>query len=325
MNSETPMPIARSGQRPLWRRLIGPILVGVMLVIAFTVLDRMAGHMSFADVRAAMLATPDGAILLSILFTAISFGALAAYDVLAVRAAVRSKVPFRTAAFAGAAGYAFSNALGFPVMTGVWVRYRIYSVSGLRVVDITRVVTMTWVSFWFGCGLVIGAFVAIEPHSIAALLDMPPPVARLLGITVVGLVLLFVAWVSTGDRRVAVRRFHLNMPDRHTVIGQLAAGAVDFIGAGAALYVLLPEAAQPAIGTFTVVFVSALTLGIISHAPGGIGVFEATLVSGLGTEAGPALLGSLILFRVIYYLLPLACAAAAMAIAGVVLRLRRRR
>ena len=311
--------------RPLWRRLLGPVAIVVLLAIAFIVLQRTAREIRFEDVRAAIVATPNSAILLSILFTVLSFGALAAYDMLAVRASVRDPVPMRTAAFAGAAGYAFSNALGFPVMTGVSVRYRIYSASGLRVADITRVVTMSWASFWLGCALVMGVFVVIEPHSIADSLGLPPAVARLIGFAILGIIASLIAWVSSGERTLTLFNWHLDLPDRHTALAQLAAGAFDFLGAGAALYVLLPEAAQPAIGTFAVVFASALTLGIISHTPGGIGVFEATLISGLGIDAGPALLGSLILFRVIYYLLPLIVAFAAMVWAEIVLRRRRRR
>ncbi|PWR19836.1 bifunctional lysylphosphatidylglycerol flippase/synthetase MprF [Zavarzinia compransoris] len=308
---------------PGWLRFVGPLLALVVLGIAMFMLNRMAQEISIRDVRQAMLATPTLNILLSIGFTVVSFAALAAYDVLAVKSSVEEPVPFRTAAFAGAAGYAVSNALGFPVMTGGSVRYRLYSASGLNMADITRVVTMAWATFWLGAALVVGFFMVIEPGSVAGALGIGPVVANLIGLGLLGLVLAFVAWVSTGDRIVRIYGWTLSMPDRRTVTGQLAAGAIDMAAAGAALYVLLPEAVQPGIGTFAVVFAAALTLGIIAHTPGGIGVFEAAILSGLGVAATPEVVGSLILFRVIYYVLPLVVAAGALATAEIIRRRRR--
>lgn len=310
---------------PGWLRFAGPVLALAVLGIAMFVLNRMAEEISLRDVRNAILATPTWAILLSVGFTVISFAALAAYDVLAVKSSVEEPVPFRTAAFAGAAGYAVSNALGFPVMTGGSVRYRLYSASGLNMADITRVVTMAWATFWLGCALVVGFFMVIEPGSVAHALAISPIITNLIGVFLLGLVLAFVAWVSTGDRRVSILGWSLSMPDKRVVIGQLAAGAIDMAAAGAALYVLLPEAVQPGIGTFAVVFAAALTLGIIAHTPGGIGVFEAAILSGLGLTATPEVVGSLVLFRVIYYVLPLVVAAGALATAEVIRRRRRLR
>ncbi|MFA5122645.1 bifunctional lysylphosphatidylglycerol flippase/synthetase MprF [Zavarzinia sp.] len=310
-----------SGRSRAWLRFAGPVLGVAVLAVALYVLHRMAQEISLHEVKQAMLATPTSHLLLSVGFTAISFMALAAYDVLAVRSSVQGAVSFRTAAFAGAAGYAVSNALGFPIMTGGSVRYRLYSASGLNVADISRVVTLAWVTFWLGSGLVVGFFLAIEPHGVAHSLHIGAEGARLIGLGLLAVVLGFTAWVSTGDRVVNLFGWSLPMPDRRTVVAQLVAGTVDFLAAGAALYVLLPQADVPSIGTFAVVYAAALTLGIVAHTPGGIGVFEATILSGLGLSATPHVVGALILYRVIYYVLPLVIAA--LALAGVEIARRR--
>jgi uncharacterized membrane protein YbhN (UPF0104 family) len=50
-------------------------------------------------------------------------------------------------------------------------------------------------------------------------------------------------------------------------------------------------------------------LGIASHSPGGLGVFEATMLKGVGGSS-EQLLASLLLFRAIYYLVPFLLALA---------------
>lgn len=308
--AETLVPARRTAD---WLKLAGPVLAITVLALALYVLHRMADEIHIHDIKAAILDTSPWHILLAVGFTGISFMALAAYDVLAVRSSVEGPVDLKTAAFAGAAGYAVSNALGFPLMTGGSVRYRLYSAAGLNVADISRVVTVAWLTFWLGTGLVVGIMLALDPGGIAAVTGLGRVACIAIAFTLLGVIGGFVAWVSTGDRVLNLMGFSITMPDRRTVLAQLAAGAIDFITAGAALYVLLPPDQAPGIGTFAVVYGAALTAGIIAHTPGGLGVFEATMITGLGLAGTPEVLGSLILYRAIYYVLPLVLAAISLA------------
>jgi hypothetical protein len=71
------------------------------------------------------------------------------------------------------------------------------------------------------------------------------------------------------------------------------------------MYMLLPV--EPNIGfvTLAVIFVSATLLGFASHAPGGIGVFDAAMLVALWQFDKEGLLAGLLLFRLLYYLAPL--------------------
>jgi hypothetical protein len=67
---------------------------------------------------------------------------------------------------------------------------------------------------------------------------------------------------------------------------------------------LLPN--EPNIGfvTLAVVFVSATLLGFASHAPGGLGVFDAAMLVALWQFDKEPVLAGLLLFRLLYYLAP---------------------
>ena len=71
-----------------------------------------------------------------------------------------------------------------------------------------------------------------------------------------------------------------------------------------------PAGAPTPFLTFAVIYVLAPILGVASHAPGGIGVFEATMLVALPSIPRDQLLGSILLYRVIYYFVPFALALA---------------
>ncbi|MCB1331532.1 MAG: oxacillin resistance protein FmtC, partial [Maritimibacter sp.] len=100
------------------------------------------------------------------------------------------------------------------------------------------------------------------------------------------------------------------------------AALLDIAASAAVLYVLLPPdlAGNPA--GFFVVYVAAIVLAIASHAPGGIGVFEATVLAGLGGGGRADALAALLLYRLVYTALPFALAALALAGAEIVSRRR---
>ena len=57
--------------------------------------------------------------------------------------------------------------------------------------------------------------------------------------------------------------------------------------------------------TFLGVYAAAVIAGIISHVPGGVGVFEAVVLLTVPNVPPEAMLGSLLAYRAIYYLAPL--------------------
>ena len=70
------------------------------------------------------------------------------------------------------------------------------------------------------------------------------------------------------------------------------------------MYMLLPSGPNIGFVTLAVVFVSATMLGFASHAPGGIGVFDAAMLVALWQFDKEDLLAGLLLFRLLYYFAP---------------------
>jgi phosphatidylglycerol lysyltransferase len=91
--------------------------------------------------------------------------------------------------------------------------------------------------------------------------------------------------------------------------------ASDWVLAGVVLWVLLPPAPGLTFIAFLGAFALSQAIGLVSHVPGGLGVFDSIMVLLLGPHIGAhAALASLVAYRAIYYLLPFMIAAVALAV-----------
>ena len=283
--------------------------IAVALVSLF-VLSRLSSEISLHDVKRSLHAIPSSALLLAVFFTVVSFVAVALYDVVAVETIAPNRVPYHISAMAGGAGYAISNALGFSLLTGGALRYRVYAAEGIDIADIGRIIGTSWMAIWFAFTILIAIALVIDPTRIPWVVSFGPVVDQVIGAVILAAVAFLLYWLSRRERTLHMGRLSIRLPSSQGALLQIVAGLVDVAAAAATLYVLLPAGSVTSIAAFALVYVVAVALGIVSHAPGGIGAFEATIVAGLGLGQNPDAIAALVAYRVIYTLLPFLVAIA---------------
>jgi phosphatidylglycerol lysyltransferase len=188
------------------------------------------------------------------------------FDVLAARIVVRDRVSSRLAAFAGAVTQGISNTLGFHAITGTALRYRIYATAGLGAGDIARIVSLAGLGVGLGFAVVIAGALCWQP-------EITQGWGRWPGLALALLLAAMVAWLVR-PRTLALGRLTLPLPGAGATLAQMLIGGVEMLAAISALYVLLPAGAAPPFVDFLPIYVGAVLAGIVSHAPGGLGVFE---------------------------------------------------
>jgi glycosyltransferase 2 family protein len=285
-------------------RLLSGLLSALLLALAAWLLHRYLGAMRWHDVRAALEQLPHAHVLGAMALTATSFAMLATFDVLAARQVAPRRASLPLAAFAGFAAHALSNTLGFHAVIGGAVRFRVYATAGLGAGDIARVVALA--SFGVGLGYaVLGA---------AGLL-MEPAIAQgwghTAGIAIVLALLALLLWLAR-PRTLRLRQWAIALPGSGSAAGQMLIGGIEMSAAIGAMYLLLPPAIAPPLADFVPIYLAALLAGIVSHAPGGLGVFEAILLGAFPAEARADVLAGLLCYRVVYNLLPFTLAATAL-------------
>ncbi|MBN2905799.1 MAG: bifunctional lysylphosphatidylglycerol flippase/synthetase MprF [Rhodobacteraceae bacterium] len=293
-------------------RIVFPLLIaGISLVVLHT----LAAHVSWTDVKADLAMASKGALALAVAFTALSYAGIACYDLIAMHSTARGQVPAPVALLAGASSYAVSNVMGFSYLTGTAIRLRIYGGFGLDAGRIAGVFATSWVAFWLGLIVILGVLLVGHPVGLGGVIALDRGVQTGIGVALLaGLAVLF-AWLSRGQRRLGFGGMGVQMPSAGLAALLTGAAVVDMLGAALTLYVLLPNDLVQGFPYFFVIYVGAIAAGVLSHSPGGLGVFEATIIAGLGAAGRSDVLAALLLYRVAYFGLPFVIAVVGLALA----------
>lgn len=289
--------------RPL---IVAALTVAVLAVAGLALREILAGT-DWKEVWAALHAMPAPALAAALGLSAASYVVLTGYDVLSLRLIGR-RVPYPIAAIASFTSYIFSHNLGFAVLTGGGARYRIYRRHGLSAAEVGQIMVTAGVTFWLGALLLLGATLLIVPTmpAIGGWI-VSPAVQRLAAaviLTLLGGYILLLA--RRGGAPLRLFGWRLSLPGWRVALLQLALGVSDLLIASGALFVLLPASGVELYQSVLASYLIAIIASLVVHAPGGLGVFEAIMLVALPQVDQVALLAALLIFRLVYYLIPLA-------------------
>ncbi|PWB72518.1 MAG: hypothetical protein C3F15_10985 [Holophagae bacterium] len=283
---------------------VGVILFGVALYVLHRELELIRLHEVIEQFRR----IPVRNLLAAVAAAAASYLILTQYDTLALRY-VGARVGLKRSSLAAYIGFAFAQNVGFTVFSGAPMRFRFYSIWGLSAVEIATVLAFNSITFWLGLITCAGVSFILAGGVVPTGLHLPVTALRPLGA-----ILLLVAGAylaACAVRRAPLRfgRWQLALPSLRLALAQVGMAGLDWISAALVLYVLLPREAAGHFAHFMAVFLLAQLAGLVSQVPGGLGVFETVMVVLLPTSVPQSVaLGSLLAFRLIYYVLPLAVA-----------------
>lgn len=310
---------ARRAAEPSWRHVLrqaAPYTLGaVMFAIAVWVLYRTLGRYDLADLRAELASFSTGELGLAVLFTALSFAALVGYEHSALRLIGR-RLPLPKLALASFCTQSIAHSTGFAFVVGASLRYRFYAERGLSVVDVAKIQLLFTVTFTLGVATLAGAVLVVEPWRLAAVTGLPGWLLRLGALLGLALVAAYLAWGAWYHRPIKVSGRSFSLPPVASTLSQIFFGVADLIAVAAALYVLLPESLGLSYVEVLAIFMAAIVVGLVSHVPGSLGVFESAVILLVQPGEGQTLplVGALLAFRACYYLLPLICGVLLLAV-----------
>jgi phosphatidylglycerol lysyltransferase len=275
-----------------------------LLTLAIVILRREFETYHLHDVAGHLRAIPPRQSLLAVLFTALGYWTLTGYDALAFHY-IRNPLPYRRIALTSFVAYVFSHNVGLSFFGGSAVRYRMHSSWGVRADEIARVIAFALLTFWMGFFLLGGVVHTVWPFP----LDLPGlhlASSRPIGLGLGAVLLVYLALTRVRRAPLVLHGFRIDLPDARTTAAQLVVSTADWLLAAAVLYVLLPANSELSFATFLGAYLLSLVIGLVSHVPGGLGVFESAMVLLLrGRIPADQLLASIVAYRIVYYLLPM--------------------
>jgi len=291
-----------------------PFLTAAFLfLLGLYALHHLLAPVHLADIAAEIRATSWTTLAAALLATGAGYLALVGYDWSALRH-IGKRLPLPTVITGGLMAYAFGNTIGLSAISGGAVRWRVYSGLGLDGYDVAAVSTFAAVSFGVTATLVGFSALALHPAALVGFVPLDPAHIRPLALAAIAAIALPLVALSATRRRLKVGRFTLRMPSLPILGTQLLFSLADIGFAALTLYLLLP-ANDIGFLAFLAIFAAAMMAGIASHVPGGVGVFETVIIAAM--PAGmpvPAIAASLLLYRLIYYLVPFALALVTLAL-----------
>jgi phosphatidylglycerol lysyltransferase len=263
----------------------------------------------YAELVRAWSAIPRADLALAIVLALVSYVLLTGEDLLALRYLGRRQ-PYRRVGIASFIANALSHNVGFSVLSGGSVRMRLYTAWGMSAVEVTTVIGFGTATTWLGYATLAGASFLLEPFPLPSSVRLPAFSLRVLGGLLLLLVAAYLGWSLRSRRPLTILGWALPAPAPRLAAAQIALSALDWAAAGTALWILMPGSLDISMPAFVGLFLLAQVVGVASQTPGGLGVFETVMLLFLGGRAPTsALLGSLMAFRAVYYLLPLVLAA----------------
>lgn len=289
-------------------RALGPVLGIALFAVALWILHREIQQYHSGDVLHHLREIAKPKLALALGLTALSYVALTGYDWLAARYA-KAVIDYPRLALASFVAYVFSHNIGLAFFGGSAVRYRMLSSFGLRPGTIARIVVFNVLTFWLGFAALGGTVLALEPARLPRTWLPPDATSRPLGIVLIAALVLYVGFSARRRAPVQVRGFEVAVPSLRLTSAQIAVSAVDWALAASVLWALLPHAPGLSFPQLASAYVLAVVLGLISNVPAGLGVFDTAMVVLLARFLpSDVVLGCLLAYRILYYLVPMAVA-----------------
>lgn len=188
---------------------------------------------------------------------------------------------------------------------GIALRFRLYSRFGLKPAQITRVFTMSVLTNWLGyiwlAGLIFVLGWITPPDS----WEIGHTALRVLGGAMLAFAVVYLWACGFSKRRHwTIRKHEIHLPSLRLAMVQMLLGATNWSLMALVVYFMLSQKA-PYPEVLGILMISSIA-GVVAHIPAGLGVIEAVFVAALADDMSKgAIVGGLIGYRVVYFLVPL--------------------
>jgi glycosyltransferase 2 family protein len=298
------------------REFVWPVIGLLAVVVSAWLLYHELRDLSVEALWSSLTAIPAHQYLLAGVSTLVAYAALAWYDRIALLHLGVGHISWWFVSVCSFTTYALSHNIGASVFSGALVRYRAYTSKGLSAPQVAVLVALCSFTFALGTVLLGGLVLTINPDLLSRLPEAIPAAlrdtttARVIGLAMLGFVALYVIGSLLHFRPINIRSFHIEYPRPAVMFRQLIAAPLELLGAAGIIYFALPETGNPGFSAVLAAFLASFSAALVSHAPGGLGVFELVFVAIMPEVPKAEVLAALIVFRLFYLLIPFAIAIA---------------
>jgi uncharacterized membrane protein YbhN (UPF0104 family) len=280
------------------------ILTYGMLVVGFG----LAGYLlyltfrehSVSEIVESVQAIPTVHLLAALAYAFGSYLCLTGFDWTGVRY-VRSDLAYPKIALASFVALSIGQSVGMSGLSSGALRYRYYAHWGMTTEDVAKIVLLSGVTVGIGMAVLSGIVMVLNPKDAASVLHLSETTIVAIGAACFLITAAYLALAAFLRTPLKIRKWTFQMPTLRLALAQVVIGTINFALVSACLREVMAASADVSYLKAATAFVLANLAILITHAPGGLGVLEATVRHVMGDQAS---IGSLVAFRVIYFFIP---------------------
>lgn len=283
------------------RQQLFRLVVFAAVVFAAVIVYRSLGRYTWTDVEASVRSIAPAHLFSSFLFVIGSYICLSGFDWLAVRYAGRP-LSYPRAALASFTSLSIGHNVGLAALSSGAVRYRFYSRWGMSAEQVAKVIIFCGATVALGLGSLASLALLSSPTGRGDMLGLSPTASVILGLSILVFPMSYLLLCWRVTRSITLGRWTFQPPELRLALGQVVIGTLNFACVAGAIHQLLLGVSAIRYLEVATAYVTSNIAALISHVPGGLGVLEATM---LGLLPSASAIGALVVFRVLYFFVPL--------------------
>jgi uncharacterized membrane protein YbhN (UPF0104 family) len=288
-------------------RLIYPTLGFLFFGFSLYILQQELDNYNLEDILSSLSLINKRQVFYAVFLTIIEYLVISSYDLISFYQ-LKCYLSIKRILFTTFITYAVSNTTGYTLLIGGGIRYRFYSFWGVATKDIAKIIALGNLTFWLGVLTLASITFITNPLQLPGSFDFDLLIMRCVGVVFLFLIGIYLYFCGI-RKRLKIKQKTLLFPRLTTSISQIAIFSLDWAIAAAILYCLIPNYPGQTYFDFFSIYLLAMTTSIMSNVPGGIGIFETAIIFLLPHSLSASdILGSLLAYRGIRFLLPLATA-----------------
>jgi len=288
---------------------ITPYIGIVLFLAALLIVHHELKLHTIAEIITGLEQLPMSIILLGILLMGINYLFLTGYDFLALRYLGKT-VPAKKVILASLISFSISNNTGQALISGSSMRYRFYSLWGLSGMDIIKFSLFVSLTYVLGATTLFSISTVTSTQFMNSSLSLAHTVQWLAWITLAALA---VYWsvILLRKKPFIIKGMEISLPGPCLSLAQTIFVVIDLVLSSLILYLFLQAHVDITFHSFLAIYIAAQILGLFSQIPGGLGVFEGSFLYFLGGSVpASSVFAALLVFRLVYYFIPLVLAGA---------------
>ena len=238
--------------------------------------------------------------------TVLCYLVLTGYDILAALQLSDRRPRWRSIMLNSFICHAISINVGCSSIMGGSIRCYYYLRKGIHAADLVRVMSFCVGTFWLGFLALGGALFLFIPPPIPSYLHLPFATLQPVGMLLFLVLAFYLFIILVRKKPISIKGFVIPVVRPQITIAQIVVSSSEWILGAAVLYVLLPHHTPNMYIHLLSFYFLAQVSGAASQVPSGLGVFESILLAFAPPGIDPSrVLASLLLYRLIFNLLPL--------------------